>query len=111
MPPKRTSRTRTRNSANVGIEDTVRNRSRSPVMPIQSSNIGSDRFDMENPNNWTVPQLRRKIEEQGTKVPLTFKKAALIQLYDMNKEQRQSEGSLNAPFTSDADRIVQDIPR
>ncbi|KAK3612529.1 hypothetical protein CHS0354_024504 [Potamilus streckersoni] len=63
-----------------------------------SESTHTQHYDMENPANWTLEQLRKEILLQGYEAPPTFRKSALIQLFEHNKNKRRSS-SATIPFS------------
>ncbi|XP_069130113.1 uncharacterized protein [Argopecten irradians] len=52
-------------------------------------------YDMENPNNWTVDILRKKLEEMGIWTPSSMSKANLKVLFIENSKQRRTPAQTN----------------
>ncbi len=102
MPKQGRQRTRQRNNGLLG-EVVPRPRSHSPMHGNTGRTLNSSgstrppRYDMENPANWTLEQLRTEILLQGYEAPPTFKKSALIQLFEHNRKKRRQ---LSATITS-----------
>ena len=77
-----------------------RNRSRSPTTQTvpntrstrrDNTQVGHTRWDLSEPRNWTVQQLRERLQQQrGIKVPDGIKKAALVQMWIDNPPKTDS---------------------